>query len=1098
MISVLYVDDEAGLLGIAKLFLEKTGLFSVDTVTSGQDALEKIASGHYDAVVSDYKMPGMDGIELLVSVRDRYPSLPFIIFTGKGREEIAIEAFEKGADFYLQKGGEPKAQFAELAHKIQAAVNQRESDRVIREAEDKYRQIVETAQEGILTVDADERITFVNKTLADLVGLSADEIIGRRVTDFISPEEIGLHEEELARRRQGKAGTYEHHVRLPAGREIWVKISGTPLTDREGRYAGAFDMLTDITERKRTLERLSASELRYRQLFNSLKSGVAIFEALDDGRDFVFRDINRAVEQIEGLSRDGVLGRRLTDVFPGVGDFGLLPVLRRVWRTGVPEHPPVSLYEDGRIRGWRDNFVYRLPEGEVIAVYDDVTAMKEATNALLEREQRFRALISNSSDIIRIIGPDGRITFDPPSSERILGYPEGFSVGKSPVEFIHPDDRTRVLAELTKVYAGSNAGSPTEFRVRKADGTYLAVESVAKNLIGTPGINGIVVTTRPIQERKDAERAILEGEERYRRIVETAQEGIIGIDADSRITFVNKKTVDLVGLPPDEIIGRPVADLISPDEEEAHDAEIARRRQGKTGTYERRIRTAAGGDVWVRVSATPLTGADGSYTGAFAMLTDITERKRIQKVLEEREETYRTLVERAGDGITIIQDGIVKFCNARLAAMWGGPVGEVIGRPFIDFVHPDSLPAIRERYHKRMAGLELGIFTATLLRMDGSAVYAELNGGLVTHQGSPADLVVVRDVTERRRAEIELQESENRYRNVVEDQTEFICRFIPGGVHVFVNDAYCRYFGKTRAGLIGHRFVPKIPPEDAPVLRDHFVSLSPGSPVATVEHRIVMPDGSTRWQRWSDRAIFDGAGKVVEYQSVGRDVTEKKEAEIALHRANMKLNLLSGVTRHDILNKVTVLLGHAQLARDTVVDPLILSSLDKIEDAARVIRAQISFTRDYQDLGVENPVWLNIGSVAERAWGDLQPGGMKFQVSGGGWEVLSDPLLERVFYNLFDNAIRHGNTVTTITVQTGEKENRLVVAVSDNGSGVPEDEKERIFERGYGKATGLGLFLAREILSITGMTIVETGIPGTGARFEITVPPGMFRNAPGG
>ncbi|MDD1718004.1 MAG: PAS domain S-box protein, partial [Methanoregulaceae archaeon] len=601
MISVLYVDDEPGLLEIAKLFLEKTGLFSVAIATSGQDALAMIASGQFDAVVSDYMMPGMNGIELLVRVRNEQPALPFIIFTGRGREEIAIEAFDKGADFYIQKGGEPKAQFVELTHKIQSSVHQREAERIIREGEERYRQIVETAQEGILTVDADERITYVNKKVTDIVGMSPEELLGRSVTDFIDPGEIEAHAAETGRRRQGKPGTYERRVRTPSGRDLWLMVSGTPLTARDGSYAGAFVMLSDITDKKQAMARLRTSELRYRQLFDALRSGVAIYEAVDGGRDFIIREINRAVEEIERVKREDVIGRRVTEVFPGIADFGLLYVFQRVWGSGEPEHPAVAQYRDGRIVGWRDNFVYRLPEGEVITVYDDVTAMKETVDALRESEQRFRALISNSSDIITILGPDGRILYDSPSSGRILGYPEGFLMAKYPAEFIHPDDQTRVLAELTKVYAGSSTGSPTEFRIRKEDGNYLPVESVAKNLIGIPGINGIVVTTRPIQERKDAERAIWEGEERYRRIVETAQEGILGIDAAGRISFINNKMAGMLELPQEEILGRPATDFICPDEAEAHESEIARRRKGEAGTYERRVRTARGGEVWARV-----------------------------------------------------------------------------------------------------------------------------------------------------------------------------------------------------------------------------------------------------------------------------------------------------------------------------------------------------------------------------------------------------------------------------------------------------------------------------------------------------------------
>ena len=143
MISVLYVDDEEGLLELGKLFLEKSGQFRVDTVTSADEALRILKSTSYDAIVSDYQMPDMDGIALLKAIRTEFSDLPFIIFTGKGREEVVIEAFENGADFYLQKGGQPRPQFLELGHKITAAVRRRKAEKALLESENRYRNVVE-------------------------------------------------------------------------------------------------------------------------------------------------------------------------------------------------------------------------------------------------------------------------------------------------------------------------------------------------------------------------------------------------------------------------------------------------------------------------------------------------------------------------------------------------------------------------------------------------------------------------------------------------------------------------------------------------------------------------------------------------------------------------------------------------------------------------------------------------------------------------------------------------------------------------------------------------------------------------------------------
>ena len=177
----------------------------------------------------------------------------------------------------------------------------------------------------------------------------------------------------------------------------------------------------------------------------------------------------------------------------------------------------------------------------------------------------------------------------------------------------------------------------------------------------------------------------------------------------------------------------------------------------------------------------------------------------------------------------------------------------------------------------------------------------------------------------------------------------------------------------------------------------------------------------------------------------------------------------------------------------SISDGKVSGYLNKEKEAVRAIEEQIAFTRIYQDLGVHGPRWQGVGASIGKAATqiELQPVAIKCAVDG--LELYADPLLERVFYNLADNAIRYGKTLTEIRVRYEETDGSLVLFWEDNGVGIPANEKNAIFNRGFGKNTGLGLFLVREILSITGMTITETGVPGAGTRFEIAVPAGAYR-----
>jgi PAS domain S-box-containing protein len=226
-----------------------------------------------------------------------------------------------------------------------------------------------------------------------------------------------------------------------------------------------------------------------------------------------------------------------------------------------------------------------------------------------------------------------------------------------------------------------------------------------------------------------------------------------------------------------------------------------------------------------------------------------------------------------------------------------------------------------------------------------------------------------------------------------------------------------------------------------------------------------------------------------------RDITERKEVELALADANRKIRLLSSITRHDIQNQLAGLSGYLELSRDSLDNPSDMSRyLAKMQMVAKAIDSQIAFTRDYENLGGGPPIWQDVRTCIRESMEGLAFGGIQVRIDPIDLEVLADPLLGKVFYNLFDNALRYGGSgMTTILVSSFAEGTCQVIVVSDDGQGVAEKEKERIFFKGFGKNTGLGLFLTREILSLTNITIVETGGTGRGARFEIRVPPDRFR-----
>ncbi|MCX6689914.1 MAG: PAS domain S-box protein, partial [Methanoregula sp.] len=511
-IRVLYVDDELNLLDLCKTYLERSGNFVVTTAPGAPEAIRILELKRFDAIVSDYQMPDMDGIEFLKVVRARGDKTPFIIFTGKGREAVVIDALNAGADFYLQKGGEPKAQFAELAYKIKKAVEGRRAEAALRKERDFANSVVGTAQAIVLILDTAGHIVYINPYMEGISGYILEEVKGKDWFETFLPSHIQESVRSLFRKAIGDIKTRGNvdAIITKNGRELLIEWYDTTLKGADGSIEGLLAIGQDVTDKKKVEEALQESEKQYHSILDSMQ----------------------------------------------------------------------------------DAYVRADAKGHIIMVSTSATHL-------------FR--------------------YD--SVNELIGLPAASL-------YRYPEERQEII--------------------------------------------------RIVKEQGEVHDFICEGVR-------------------------------------------------------------------KDGT-----------SFWVSINVQFTFDSNGKVTGTDGFIRDITNRKRIEEVLHV---------------------------------------------------------------------------------------------------------------------------SEARYRTVVEDQTEFICRFTPDGRLTFVNDAYCRYFSLAKDQCLTHPHTVVLPPEDVRQMKQHLASLTPQNPVATIEHRIIMPSGEVRWQRWNDRAIFDKKGQVIEYQSVGRDITEIKNTEKTLRES---------------------------------------------------------------------------------------------------------------------------------------------------------------------------------------------------------------------
>jgi len=339
----------------------------------------------------------------------------------------------------------------------------------------------------------------------------------------------------------------------------------------------------------------------------------------------------------------------------------------------------------------------------------------------------------------------------------------------------------------------------------------------------------------------------------------------------------------------------------------------------------------------------------------------------------------------------------------------------------------------------------------------------------------------------------ELRESEEKYRTIIEEMQDMFYRTDLEGRITMISPAGVKLAGYASLDeMIGLQAQDMYMDPDE---RERLLfAVAETGEITGYPLQLRRRDGSIRFVTTSSHVIHDAQGKVAGLEGIIHDITPARRAEDALKEANRKLNLLSSVTRHDIINQLLILKGFLALLKKKTDNLDLLNYINSSDKAAMNIEHQIIFTRDYQDMGVKEPGWQNVNRTIIGAKGALAMGTVSVEMDRPDLEVFADPLFEKVFYNMIDNSLKYGGEqLSTIRISSHEENNTLVIRYTDDGAGITGEDHAHLFERGYGKHTGFGLFLSREILSITGISISETGTPGIGVLFTIRVPKGMYR-----
>ena len=581
---------------------------------------------------------------------------------------------------------------------------------------------------------------------------------------------------------------------------------------------------------------------------------------------------------------------------------------------------------------------------------------------------------------------------------------------------------------------------------------------------------------------------------------------ILILDEDLFIQEVNAPFLAFFGMKKDVIKGTQIVHSpLAPHFLTTELSSIERALEGEGSTREIRF-DLMDATRYFRMKCIPLTFENGARAvGVF--LDDITEMKIYQQELEQRVKARTVEVVRAKDFaenlirtanamiIGLDLHGRVTIFNKAAEEMTGYSREEMLGKNGLDIVIPDDrFPEFRAQLPRLISGGMAEQFESPILTKTGDIRYISWNNNAILEEGKvTATISFGVDITDRKRAEEQLRESQRALATLMGNLPgmAYRCHNDPTWTMEFASEGCADLTGYQSSELIGKgavTFADLIHPQDRQRVWNETQTALHDHTAFQIIYRINTATGSERWVWEQGLGVYTTGGEILAIEGFITDITDQKTAEEIIRKANKQVALLTSITRHDIINQINSLQGYIAMLRKGVADEKNARLLGNIDMIAATILKQIIFTRDYQNVGAEPPRWISVRQTLDRLLDTIDRGSVQIVIDTGNFEIYADPLIEKVFFNLIDNSLRHGERVTTIRISYETGEHDLLIVYEDDGIGIPEEDKELIFTRGFGKNTGYGLFLIREILAITGFTITENGTPGKGVRFVIRIP----------
>jgi two-component system NtrC family sensor kinase len=965
----------------------------------------------------------------------------------------------------------------------------------------------------------DGRFRYFNSNFTIATGYAGHELMGKDSLKIIAPEDRETVRENTRKMLRGELfSPYEFRVKRKDGNTVWIVGSVKSI-----RYRGSRAILgnyMEVTGRRQTEEQARDSERRYRLLAENIADVVWTVNIAHPTR---LTYISPSVSRLLGYSTEESMGKEMQEIFtPASFDSAMQAFeeeMANEQKGYVDRHRSRMLqlqlrHQNGSLIDIEANFsLIRGANGqsdEILAVARDITGRRRTEEALDKSEERYRMFTENAREAIFVV-QGSMIKFMNPKGEELSGYSLKELASRPFVEFIYPDDANMVVERYSRRLKGEPVPQTYDFRIIRKEGTvrWGEINAVPMTWEGQPAI---LCFMNDITERKQAEDALRESEERYRTILDEMGDGYFETDLAGNITFANDALANLLGYSRDEIVGMN-SDALRPEEQRQAVFE-AYNRMYKTGqplhSFPTEVIRKDGKHLFAETSAFPSRGDKGEIIGFRGVRHDITERKQADEALRQSEERYRTILEEMEDACFEVDlGGHFTFVNGATCRSLGYSQEELMGMSYKSYTAEEDIKSVFRVFNDvYQTGIPNKGFPWKTVRKDGIQGFAETS--ISPLRNSEGEIIgfrgVGRDITERKQAEEKLRQSEENYKAlfnssviatiVLDAQTMKV---------VMANQAAAKMLGLgSPEECIGLNPVDLVPPEDKERINELIVNEMFEQDLRQPrEIRVWTKDGREIWINATGARVMH-EGRFAGLISFA-DITEQKlqRERLVMTDRLASLGELAAGTAHELNNPLTSIIGFSQLLMEKEVPDDIREDLKLINSEAQratnVTRNLLTFARKHAPVKQPNQINSIIEDVLGLRAHMQKMNGIEVdrQLASDLPEVMVDYFqMQQVFLNIVINAEyfmidAHGRgTLTVTTKQTGDT---VVISVADDGPGIPEENLGRIFDpffttKEIGKGTGLGLSICHGLVTEQGGRLHVRSQLGKGATIFVELP----------